>query len=179
MTIRWSVIVGDLVEQRVDAIVNAANPALLGGGGVDGAIHRAAGGELLRACRAIGGCPVGEARITPGFRLPARHVIHAVGPIWQGGGRGEAALLARAYTAALVLAEREGLESVAFPALSAGAYGYPLREALAVGAAAISGFGPLARSLRRIRMVAYGEAAGLAWRSVWGGAEGDLPSAAD
>lgn len=120
-----SVQVGDITALDVDAIVNAANSTLLGGGGVDGAIHRAAGPELLAACRAIGGCPTGEARITPGFRLPARWVIHAVGPVWHGGGRGESAMLASAYRSSLELALAHGVRSIAFPAISTGAYRFP------------------------------------------------------
>jgi O-acetyl-ADP-ribose deacetylase (regulator of RNase III) len=124
--------IADITTLDVDAIVNAANEALAPGGGVCGAIHRAAGPELARACAAIDGCPTGEARITPGFRLPARHVIHAVGPVWQGGRSGEPELLASAYRAALRLAAGHGLRSVAFPAISTGIYGYPLREATEV-----------------------------------------------
>jgi len=122
----------DIVTLQVDAIVNAANTTLLGGGGVDGAIHRAAGPQLLEACRALNGCPTGEARITPGYRLPAKHVIHAVGPVWHGGHRGEAGLLASCYRASLALAMAHGLRSIAFPAISCGAYGYPLAEAVTI-----------------------------------------------
>lgn len=122
----------DITTLDVDAIVNAANEALAPGGGVCGSIHRAAGPELARACAALAGCPTGEARITPGFRLPARHVIHAVGPVWRGGRSGEPELLASAYRAALRLADEHRLRSIAFPAISTGIYGYPLREATEV-----------------------------------------------
>jgi O-acetyl-ADP-ribose deacetylase (regulator of RNase III) len=125
----------DITTLDVDAIVTAANDRLAGGGGVDGAVHRAAGPELLAACRRIGGCPTGEARITPGFRLKARHVIHAVGPVWHGGGQGEAALLAGAYRASLALLREAGGRSIAFPAISTGIYGYPRDKATRVAVA--------------------------------------------
>lgn len=127
--------VGDITTLAVDAIVNAANRSLLGGGGVDGAIHRAAGNELLAACRPLGGCPTGQARLTPGFRLPARYVIHTVGPVWQGGTAGETELLAACYDNSLALANDRALRSIAFPAISTGAYGFPARLAarIAVG----------------------------------------------
>lgn len=120
---------GDITTLAVDAIVNAANSSLLGGGGVDGAIHRAAGPELRAYCAGLGGCPTGEARITPGFRLPARHVIHTVGPVWHGGQHGEAAALASCYRNSLQLATEHALRTLALPAISCGAYGFPLREA--------------------------------------------------
>ena len=126
---RLVVVEGNIVHQHLDAIVNAANTSLLGGGGVDGAIHRAAGPELLEACRALGGCPTGEARITPGFRLKARHVIHTVGPVWSGGSRGERELLESAYERSLALATTHGLRTLAFPSISTGAYRFPLEEA--------------------------------------------------
>lgn len=120
---------GDITQLAVDAIVNAANPSLLGGGGVDGAIHRAAGPELLEFNKKLGGCPTGEARISPGFRLPARHVISTVGPVWHGGDQGEPELLKRAYSSAFELALEHNIRTIAFPAISAGVYGYPLHEA--------------------------------------------------
>ena len=122
-------LMADITTLKVDAIVNAANSSLLGGGGVDGAIHKAAGSDLLRECRQIGGCPVGEARITRGYRLPARFVIHTVGPVWRGGSEGEDQLLARCYQSCFALAEKNEIKSIAFPAISTGAYGFPIERA--------------------------------------------------
>lgn len=152
-----AVIQGDITRIQVDAIVNAANSTLLGGGGVDGAIHHAAGPELLEACRRLGGCPTGSSRITPGFRLPARHVIHTVGPVWHGGGRGEEALLASCYDSSLRVAARYGLASVAFPAISTGVYGYPFEAASRVALAAVRAFLEKPGSVYRVVFVLFSD----------------------
>ena len=153
---------GDITTLEVDAIVNAANERMLGGGGVDGAIHRAAGPELLAACRAVPEvragvrCPTGEARITPGFGLPASHVIHTVGPVWHGGSSGEPELLASCYRSSLGLARDHGLRSVAFPAISCGVFGYPPDLAAAVAVGAVRGHLAGPTTVERVLLVAFG-----------------------
>jgi len=146
---------GDITAEEVDAIVNAANTSLLGGGGVDGAIHRAAGPELLDACRPLGGCRTGDAKATPGFRLRARWVIHTVGPVWRGGGAGEAELLASCYRRSLEVAGELGARSVAFPAISTGVYGYPPEEAATI---AVDTIRATPTSVELVRLVAFDDA---------------------
>ena len=150
-------IVGDITRQRVDAIVNAANSSLLGGGGVDGAIHRVAGPELLEACREIGGCPPGEARITPGFRLPARFVIHTVGPIWHGGSQDEDAVLARCYRSCTNLARSRGVRSLAFPSISTGAYGFPVDRAAGIAIRELRAAIDRNEDLEIVRVICHGQ----------------------
>jgi O-acetyl-ADP-ribose deacetylase (regulator of RNase III) len=158
-------VLGDITEQEVDAIVNAANPGLLGGGGVDGAIHRAGGPSILEECRLLGGCAAGDVKPTSGGRLPARHVLHAVGPIWRGGAEGEAELLASCHRRAIQLADELGCTSVAFPAISTGAYGYPVGLAAPVAIAATQSALADHPSVHLVRFVFRDEATLAAYRT--------------
>lgn len=156
---RIAVVEGDITQQRVDAIVNAANTSLLGGGGVDGAIHRAAGPELLEACRTLHGCATGEARITRGYRLPARWVIHTVGPVWRDGDHREDELLAGCYRSCFALADSHGVRSIAFPSISTGAYRFPLDRAARIAVAEARSFLARNQSVEQVVFVCFGQAA--------------------
>lgn len=151
------IILGDITKQNSDAIVNAANCSLLGGGGVDGAIHRAAGPELLAECRTLHGCETGKAKITKGYRLPAKYVIHTPGPVWHGGSHGEAELLASCYRSCLELARENGCKSVDFPSISTGVYHFPLDKAADIAIWTIADFLKNAPEIERVRMVCFDE----------------------
>ena len=156
---RIAVVEGDITQQSVDAIVNAANTTLLGGGGVDGAIHRAAGPELLAECRSLGGCPTGQARITRAYRLPVKWVIHTVGPVWRGGEHGEDELLAGCYRSCFVLVEQHGIRTVAFPSISTGAYGFPMERAARIAVSETKEFLERNRTVERVILVCFGRSA--------------------
>jgi len=162
-----SIVNGDITEQHVDAIVNAANPSLAGGGGVDGAIHRAAGPELDVECGMLGGCATGDAVMTKGYRLPARYIIHTVGPVWKGGDQGEDELLASCYWKALEHADSHGLSTIAFPAISTGAYGFPLERATRVAVATVAGYLRETRSRLRVTFVCHSDEACHVYDSVF------------
>ncbi|HXR47055.1 MAG TPA: O-acetyl-ADP-ribose deacetylase [Candidatus Limnocylindrales bacterium] len=156
---RIAVIEGDLTQQQVDAMVNAANTSLLGGGGVDGAIHRAAGPELLAECRTLGGCATGQAKITRGYKLPARWVIHTVGPVWRGGHHHEEELLASCYRSCFALVEQRGIKTVAFPSISTGAYGFPMERAARIALRETKHFLEQNRSMQKVILVCFGASA--------------------
>lgn len=164
---RMKLVQGDITQQQVDAIVNAANTSLLGGGGVDGAIHRAAGPELLEECRRIGGCPTGDARITKGYRLMAKYVIHAVGPIWRGGTCNEDELLASAYRNSLKLAVEHQVHTIAFPSISTGAYRFPLERAARIALSTVKEFLDKNSSIEEVRFVCFDSRTLNAYREAW------------
>ncbi|WP_336407852.1 O-acetyl-ADP-ribose deacetylase [Gallaecimonas kandeliae] len=164
MTLDLRVWQGDITTLPLDAIVNAANPSLLGGGGVDGAIHRAAGPELKLYCAGLGGCETGQAKLSPGFGLPSQYVIHTVGPVWHGGGQGEAEALASCYRQSLLLADAEGIVSLAFPAISCGVYGYPADQASKVAVAALRQAFEECHLSKQVWLVGFDEAQCRLWQ---------------
>ena len=164
---RFSIVVGDITKSDAEAIVNAANPTLLGGGGVDGAIHAAAGPELLAECRTLGGCEPGQAKLTRGYRLRARYILHTPGPVWQGGGVGEPAILASCYRSCLTLAANHGIRTLDFSSISTGIYGYPLPRAATVALRTIRAFLADHPLPERVRMVCHSEAAAAVYRQTW------------
>jgi O-acetyl-ADP-ribose deacetylase (regulator of RNase III) len=164
---RIEIIEGDITKLPVDAIVNAANESLLGGGGVDGAIHRGAGAELLAECRTLGGCPTGEARITKGYKLAARHVIHTVGPVWHGGKSGEDDLLASCYRTSLQLALQHGIKTIAFPSISTGAYRFPMERAVRIALREIQAFLKEHPGIEKVSLVCFGADALATHRKVY------------
>ena len=157
---------GDITKLAIDAIVNAANTTLLGGGGVDGAIHRAAGSELLADCRRLGGCEPGQAKITPGYRLPARFVIHTVGPVWHGGKQDEAETLANCYRNSLELSAKNEIRTIAFPAISCGAYGYPVEQAAHIAIATTRNFLAIREAIQKVIFVVWSEDVYQAYRKL-------------
>jgi O-acetyl-ADP-ribose deacetylase (regulator of RNase III) len=161
------IVIEDITRLAVDAIVNAANNSLLGGGGVDGAIHRAAGPQLLAECKSLNGCPTGEARITAGYQLPAKHVIHTVGPVWHGGNHNEAALLRNCYEHSIQLAHENNLHTIAFPAISCGVYGYPLEQAAEIAVNTVLSAAEKFPDITDVYFVCSGDAVYSAYRQAW------------